>query len=109
MYDDFSGNYICSIANVTWTDTNNGRSVTKGATGTSAVGPDGSILRYNFVNLAPACSTSMVPTSLEHITGNHVPIHTLHTEDLAQAPTPTGCGDQTLTKLTTVGTVSQQT
>ena len=45
---------ICSIANVTWTETNNGRSVTKGGTGTSAVGPDGSILRYNFVNLAPA-------------------------------------------------------
>jgi hypothetical protein len=54
MYDDFSGNYICSIANVTWTDTNNGKSVSKGASGTSAVGTDGSILRYNFVNLAPA-------------------------------------------------------
>ena len=54
MYDDFSGNYMCSIANVTWTDTNNGRSVSKGASGTSAVGPDGSILRYNFVNLGPA-------------------------------------------------------
>jgi outer membrane protein assembly factor BamB len=53
LYDDFSGQYICSIANVTWTDTNNGRSVSKGAAGTSAMGPDGSILRYNFVNLAP--------------------------------------------------------
>ena len=52
-YDDFSGNYICSIANVTWTDVNNGRNVAKGASGTSEVGTDGSILRYNFVNLAP--------------------------------------------------------
>ncbi len=54
MYDDFSGNYICSIGNVTWSDTHNGRSVSKGASGTSAVGTDGSILRYNFVNLARA-------------------------------------------------------
>jgi outer membrane protein assembly factor BamB len=83
MYDDFSGNYMCSIANVTWTDTNNGRSVSKGASGTSAVGPDGSILRYNFVNLAPAnaapqwylqvWNTSqaiMYPAYVQHETGS---------------------------------------
>jgi hypothetical protein len=52
MYDDFSGNYICSIANVTWSNPkSSGGSVTVGGTGTSAVGTDGSILRYNFVNL----------------------------------------------------------
>ncbi|MCW3996828.1 MAG: PQQ-like beta-propeller repeat protein [Candidatus Bathyarchaeota archaeon] len=51
MYDDFKGEYICSIANVTWSETHSGRSVTKGATGTSAVGNEGSILRYNIVNL----------------------------------------------------------
>ena len=74
MYDDFSGNYHCSIGNVTWTETNNGRSVTKGGTGTSAVGPDGSILRYNFVNLRSSqCSTTMVSPGLEHVTGNNVP------------------------------------
>ncbi|MCW4030086.1 MAG: hypothetical protein NWE92_10635 [Candidatus Bathyarchaeota archaeon] len=37
MYDDFSGSYICSINNT--------------GSGTSAVGTDGSILRYNIVNL----------------------------------------------------------
>ncbi len=56
MFDDFNNEYICSIANVTWADTHSGRSVTKGATGTSAVGTDGSILRYNIVNLGTTAS-----------------------------------------------------
>jgi outer membrane protein assembly factor BamB len=51
LYDSFTNQRICAIDNVTWTDTHSGRSVTKGATGTSAVGIDGSILRYNIVNL----------------------------------------------------------
>jgi outer membrane protein assembly factor BamB len=57
MYDDFSGNYICSIANLTTvTRTSDNRNVVQGATGTSAVGVDGSILRYNIVNLGTAAS-----------------------------------------------------
>jgi hypothetical protein len=54
MYDAYSGNYICSIANVTQTETRPGGAssgVTTGATGTSLYGKDGSILRYNIVNL----------------------------------------------------------
>ncbi|MCW3996868.1 MAG: hypothetical protein NWE98_12060 [Candidatus Bathyarchaeota archaeon] len=52
MYDAFTGNYICSIANVTQTDrTAAGTSVTIGATGTAVYGKDGSILRYNIVNM----------------------------------------------------------
>jgi hypothetical protein len=59
MYDDFTASYICSIANVTWTVTAaDSRSVTEGATGTSAVGTDGSILRYNIVNLGTTTSPS---------------------------------------------------
>jgi hypothetical protein len=54
MYDAFTGNYICSIANVTQTETRYGASVTTGATGTSVYGKDGSILRYNIVNLGNA-------------------------------------------------------
>ncbi len=57
MYDDFSGNYICSIENVTWSNPKSvGGTVTVGATGTSAVGVDGSILRYNIVNLGTTSS-----------------------------------------------------
>jgi hypothetical protein len=57
MYDDFTGNYICSIANVTWSNPkSSGGSVTVGATGTSAVGTDGSILRYNIANLGTTAS-----------------------------------------------------
>ena len=82
MYDDFSGNYICSIANVTTTDTIGGRSTVRGGTGTSAVGPDGSILRYNLVNLAPAnAAPQWYLQVLEHFASNHVCIHTLHTKN----------------------------
>ena len=57
LYDDFSGNYICSIENVTWSNPkSSGGSVTVGATGTSAVGTDGSILRYNLANLGTTAS-----------------------------------------------------
>lgn len=41
MFDAYSGNYICSIANVS-------------ASGTAVYGKDGSILRYNIVNLGNA-------------------------------------------------------
>jgi hypothetical protein len=52
MYDAFTGNYICTIANVTQTDrTTSGSSVTIGATGTAVYAKDGSILRYNIVNM----------------------------------------------------------
>ncbi len=55
MYDADTGNYICSIANVTQTArTSSGGSVTTGATGTAVYGADGSILRYNIVNLGNA-------------------------------------------------------
>jgi PQQ-like domain len=59
MYDDFSNNYICSIVNTTWTvRTPDGRTVTEGATGTTSYGLDGSILRYNIVNLGTTASPS---------------------------------------------------
>ncbi|MCW4030600.1 MAG: PQQ-binding-like beta-propeller repeat protein [Candidatus Bathyarchaeota archaeon] len=59
MYDDYSASYICSIANTTWSVTTpDSRTVTQGATGTSAVGTDGSILRYNLVNLGTTTSPS---------------------------------------------------
>ena len=52
MFDSFTGDYICSIANVTQsTRTLAGTTVTTGATGTAVYGADGSILRYNIVNL----------------------------------------------------------
>ena len=57
MYDAFSGNYICSITNVTQTvKTPDGRIVTTGGTGTAVYGQDGSILRYNIVNLGTTAS-----------------------------------------------------
>jgi hypothetical protein len=59
MFDDFTNQRICAIDNVTWTTrTSDGRTVTQGATGTSAVGTDGSILRYNIVNLGTTASPS---------------------------------------------------
>ena len=59
MYDDFTNQRICAIDNVTWTvKASDGRTVTEGATGTSAVGVDGSILRYNLVNLGSSTSPS---------------------------------------------------
>ena len=59
MYDDYSNQYICSIANTTWTVTTpDNRTVTEGATGTSAYGVDGSILRYNIVNLGTTATPS---------------------------------------------------
>ena len=52
MYDQFTGNYICSIANVTQRITTaSGSSVTVGATGTQVLGNDGSICYYQMVNM----------------------------------------------------------
>ena len=56
MFDAFTGNYICRIDNVTQTETRGTRSITTGATGTSLYGKDGSILRYNIVNLGTTTS-----------------------------------------------------
>ncbi len=57
MYDASTGNYICSIGNVTQTlKTPDGRTVTTGATGTQVYGQDGSILYYNIVNLGTTAS-----------------------------------------------------
>ncbi len=52
MLDAFTGNYICSIGNVTQIERRGTRSITTGATGTAVYGKDGSILRYNIVNLS---------------------------------------------------------
>jgi hypothetical protein len=52
MLDQFSGEYICSIANVTQSIRNAAnQSVTVGATGTNVYGSDGSILYYQIVNM----------------------------------------------------------
>ncbi|MCW4006520.1 MAG: hypothetical protein NWF04_08030 [Candidatus Bathyarchaeota archaeon] len=51
MFDQFSGAYVCSIANVTQRVTTGSGTVTIGATGTQVYGVDGSILYYNIVNL----------------------------------------------------------
>jgi hypothetical protein len=62
MYDAYTGNYICSIVNTTSPLIVNGQPVMTsgffgptpvmtGATGTQVYGKDGSILRYNVVNL----------------------------------------------------------
>lgn len=52
MFDQFSGDYICSIANVTQrVRTEAGTTVTIGATGTQVYGKDGSVLYYNIVNM----------------------------------------------------------
>jgi outer membrane protein assembly factor BamB len=58
MFDAVTGNYICSIGNVTQTERRADATaptgfltVTTGATGTAVYGKDGSILRYNIVNL----------------------------------------------------------
>ncbi|MCW4045738.1 MAG: PQQ-binding-like beta-propeller repeat protein [Candidatus Bathyarchaeota archaeon] len=51
MFDAFTGNYICSIGNTTQTERRGTRTITTGATGTAVYGKDGSILRYNIVNL----------------------------------------------------------
>jgi len=60
LYQDFTGNYICTIANTTWTVRNSaGTSVTEGATGTSSYGLDGSILRFNIVNLGTTAAPQM--------------------------------------------------
>jgi hypothetical protein len=51
MFDQFTGNYICSIANVTQSVRNAvNASVTVGATGTQVVGSDGSMCYYSLVN-----------------------------------------------------------
>jgi hypothetical protein len=52
MFDQFSGAYICSIANVTQRiPTSSGGTVTVGATGTQAYGSDGSMCYYQLVNM----------------------------------------------------------
>ncbi len=59
MLDGFTGETITYIANTTQTETRSGQvnaqgqptAITTGATGTSVYGKDGSILRYNIVNL----------------------------------------------------------
>jgi hypothetical protein len=52
LLDGFTGKTITYIANTTQTETRTGGSaVTTGATGTAVYGKDGSILRYNIVNL----------------------------------------------------------
>jgi outer membrane protein assembly factor BamB len=50
MYDAYTGNYMCSIGNVTQTEIRGTARITTGATGTAVYGNDGSILRYNIVN-----------------------------------------------------------
>jgi hypothetical protein len=78
MYDAFSGNYMCSIGNVTQTESRPGNpTITTGGTGTAVYGKDGSILRYNIVNLG---NTSLpkfylqVWNTSQAIGTNHAPI-----------------------------------
>jgi hypothetical protein len=60
MLDGHTGNYICSIANVTQrTQTAGGTTVTTGATGTSKNDNTGSICYYNLVNLGTTANPSM--------------------------------------------------
>jgi len=55
MFDAFTGNWLCSIGNTTWTVTNaGGAAVTEGATGTQVYDPNGNICYYNIVNLGTA-------------------------------------------------------
>jgi len=56
MFDAFTGNYICSIANVTQIETRGSARVTTGATGTNVYSKDGSILYYNIVNFGTTTS-----------------------------------------------------
>jgi outer membrane protein assembly factor BamB len=56
MFDPATGGYICSITNVTQTEVRGASRITTGATGTSTYGKDGSILRYNIVNLGSVTS-----------------------------------------------------
>jgi hypothetical protein len=59
MLDGLTGKTITYIANVTQTETRPGgpaTGVTTGATGTAVYGTDGSILRYNIVNLGSTAS-----------------------------------------------------
>ena len=52
LIDQFSGQYICSVANVTQRiPSASGSLVTVGATGTNVYGSDGSILYYQIVNM----------------------------------------------------------
>ena len=64
MLDGFTGETVTYIANVTQTETRPGQvnaqgqptAITTGATGTAVYGKDGSILRYNIVNLGSTTS-----------------------------------------------------
>jgi len=51
MFDAYTSNFICCIGNTTQTEVRGSRRITTGATGTAVYGKDGSILRYNIVNL----------------------------------------------------------
>jgi outer membrane protein assembly factor BamB len=51
MFDPDTGNFICSITNVTQIERRGTSTITTGATGTAWYGNDGSILRFNIVNL----------------------------------------------------------
>jgi outer membrane protein assembly factor BamB len=56
MYDDFSGNYICSIGNIPSWAQSTGFSFFGPAAAVAAVGTDGSILRYTLANLGTLTS-----------------------------------------------------
>jgi outer membrane protein assembly factor BamB len=56
MMDGYTGQFICTLANVTQTEVRGTARITTGATGTAVYGQDGSILRYNIVNLGSAAS-----------------------------------------------------
>ncbi|MCW4029326.1 MAG: PQQ-binding-like beta-propeller repeat protein, partial [Candidatus Bathyarchaeota archaeon] len=59
MLDGYTEQTVCYIANVTQTEKRTGApsaGVTTGATGTAVYGQDGSILRYNVVNLGSTAS-----------------------------------------------------
>jgi hypothetical protein len=79
MYDAFSGNYICSIGNVTQTESRPGNpTITTGGTGTAVYGKEGSILRYNIVNLGNTTTPKFylqVWNTSQAIGTNHAPIN----------------------------------
>jgi len=59
MFDAFTGNWLCSLYNTTWTTkAASGASVTEGATGTQVYDPNGNICYYNIVNLGTAAKPS---------------------------------------------------
>jgi len=79
MIDGYSYQPICYIANVTQTEYRSGQAnalgqltaITTGATGTPVYGLDGSILRYNIVNLGSTLSSQLLYAGLEYLGRNH--------------------------------------